>query len=98
LTRGERPDWNSDKESRRRLIAQNYRVIMLVGDDLSDFISEYRTPPLTRISEAAKYGHWGSKWFMLPNPMYGSWETSLYDFDAKLNAAEVSQRKLGHLR
>jgi predicted secreted acid phosphatase len=35
---------------------------------------------------------------MLPNPMYGSWEASLYDFDAKLNAAEVSQRKLGHLR
>jgi acid phosphatase len=98
LTRGERADWNSDKESRRRLIAQNYRVIMLVGDDLSDFISEYRTPPPTRISEAAKYGHWGSKWFMLPNPMYGSWEASLYDFDAKLNAAEVSQRKLGHLR
>jgi acid phosphatase len=98
LTRGERPDWNSDKESRRRLIARNYRVIMLVGDDLSDFISEYRIPPLTRISEAAKYSHWGSKWFMLPNPMYGSWEASLYDFDAKLNAEAVSQRKHQQLR
>ena len=98
LTRRERPDWSSDKESRRRFVAQSYRVIMLIGDDLSDFISEYRANAQARAAEAAKYSHWGSKWFMLPNPMYGSWEAALYEFNAKLNAAEISRRKFQQLR
>ena len=97
LTRGERPDWPSDKESRRRHIAQSYRVLLLVGDDLADFISEYRTPESTRWREAQKYNQWGTKWFMLPNPMYGSWESTLYDFNAELSTQEISQRKLKRL-
>ena len=97
LTRGERPDWPSDKESRRRHIAQSYRVLLLVGDDLADFISEYRTPEPTRLREAQKYNQWGTKWFMLPNPMYGSWESTLYDFNAELSREEVSQRKFKRL-
>ena len=97
LTRGERPDWPSDKESRRRHIAQSYRVLLLVGDDLADFISEYRTPEQTRLGEAQKYNQWGTKWFMLPNPMYGSWESTLYDFNPELSREEVSQRKFKRL-
>jgi len=97
LTRGERPDWPSDKESRRRHIAQSYRVLLLVGDDLADFISEYRTPEPTRLREAQKYSQWGTKWFMLPNPMYGSWESTLYDFNAELSREEISQRKFKRL-
>lgn len=97
LTRGERPDWGSDKESRRRHIAQSYRVLLLVGDDLADFISEYRTPEQVRTREAQRYDQWGRKWFMLPNPMYGSWEATLYNFDSDLSSNEVSQRKLKRL-
>lgn len=97
LSRYERPDWPSDKESRRRHIAQSYRVLLLVGDDLADFISEYRTPEQTRLREAQKYNQWGTKWFMLPNPMYGSWESTLYDFNLDLSREEVSQRKFKRL-
>ena len=97
LTRNERPDWPSDKESRRRYIAQSYRVLLLVGDDLADFISEYRTPEQTRLREAQRYNQWGTKWFMLPNPMYGSWESTLYDFNAGLSREEISQRKFKRL-
>jgi acid phosphatase len=98
LSRGERPDWSSDKESRRRHIAQSHRVLMLIGDDLADFISEYRTTPAQRTAAAVKHHAWGSKWFMLPNPMYGSWEASLYDFRNDLGSEEVSQRKFDQLR
>ncbi len=98
LTRRERPDWSSDKESRRRFVAQSYRVVMVIGDDLSDFLSEYRVPTQARMTEAKKYSYWGSKWFMLPNPMYGSWESSLYEFNSKLSAGEISRRKFEQLR
>jgi len=98
LCRSERADWGSDKESRRQFVAQSYRVLLLIGDDLSDFISDYRIAPELRVSAALTHGEWGTKWFMLPNPMYGSWEASLYDFRSDLSADEVSQQKFDKLR
>jgi len=98
LCRGERAEWGSDKESRRQFIAQSYRVLMLLGDDLGDFISDYRGTPEARTNAALKRSEWGVKWFMLPNPMYGSWEASLYDFRADLSRDEVSRQKFNKLR
>lgn len=98
LSQSERPDWETDKGSRRDFIAKSYRVLMLFGDDLADFISEYRTPAQVRMSEAMKHNEWGTKWFMLPNPMYGSWESTLYDFNSDLSMDEISRRKFQHLR
>lgn len=97
LCRGERPDWSSNKESRRLFVAQAYRVLMLIGDDLADFISEYRATPAERMSAALKHGEWGRKWFMLPNPMYGSWESSLYGFRTGLSTEAMSKEKLDKL-
>ncbi|HIL71418.1 MAG TPA: hypothetical protein EYG38_16410, partial [Verrucomicrobia bacterium] len=37
LMKNEFIDWGSDKTSRRTLIAQNYRVALLLGDSLGDF-------------------------------------------------------------
>src|SRR6185295_11372704 len=39
LTRHERPEWDSsDKTTRRQAVAARYRILLLVGDDLGDFI------------------------------------------------------------
>jgi predicted secreted acid phosphatase len=65
---------------------------------LANFISEYRTTPAQRTAAAVKHHTWGTKWFMLPNPMYGSWEASLYEFRNDLGSEEVSQRKFDQLR
>jgi acid phosphatase len=57
---------------------------MLIGDDLGDFVPCIRkrpytpcTDPATRESRDAlvrEYrDYWGSGWYMLPNPMHGSW-------------------------
>jgi 5'-nucleotidase (lipoprotein e(P4) family) len=98
LSQSERPDWGADKGSRRNFIAKSYRVLMLFGDDLADFISEYRNSTQARMSAAMKHNQWGTKWFMLPNPMYGSWELSLYDFNSDLSMDEISRRKFQQLR
>ena len=98
LSRNERPEWTADKTSRHNFIGQSYRIVMLIGDDLADFIPEYRATPQRRVDEALKHGEWGRKWFMLPNPMYGSWEASLYDFRPELNSEAISNRKLDQLR
>lgn len=73
--------WGSSKVSRRALVAKDYRVILLVGDQLGDFISleESTLDSQSRRKLAEKYSDmWGTKWFMLTNPMYGRWESSIY--------------------
>ncbi|MCB9830885.1 MAG: 5'-nucleotidase, lipoprotein e(P4) family [Planctomycetes bacterium] len=88
LLRGEQEDWGKDKSSRRAFVAANYRVIMLFGDDLGDFVSVTRWNPETKKDEAqdratrkalidAYAERLGRSWFVLPNPTYGSWTDAL---------------------
>lgn len=80
----EHPEWQKEKLVRREVIGKKYRVIMLLGDDLGDFIPCVRKSPVspcttagTRANRAAaieQHGHfWGNGWYILPNPMHGSW-------------------------
>jgi acid phosphatase len=76
LLRNEMAGWSSEKQSRRRHVAASYRVLMLFGDDLGDFIPNVKTGigPDERLGLARQHqGRWGTQWFMLPNPTYGSW-------------------------
>jgi acid phosphatase len=63
-----------DKVSRRKLVDAGYRVVALVGDTLTDFIDPSAVDPEQRLSLLEPYAAWwGERWFMLPNPSYGSW-------------------------
>jgi 5'-nucleotidase (lipoprotein e(P4) family) len=78
LLKGEREDWGSAKGTRRAEVASRYRIVMLVGDNLGDFTDEYKGDVAARakvIEATAPW--WGSRWIMIPNPMYGSWESAL---------------------
>jgi acid phosphatase len=68
LLRGERPEWAS-KTQRRAFIASNYRIVALVGDDLGDFVD----PRVFAGDRARLDWRFGVNWFVLPNPIYGSW-------------------------
>jgi 5'-nucleotidase (lipoprotein e(P4) family) len=97
--RGEKPEWGADKGSRRQEIASRYRILLLIGDDLGDFISGVRVSPDDRKRLVATYSdRWGERWIVLPNPMYGSWETSLYGNNGELSRTEQLRRKQEYLR
>lgn len=79
LLRGQRPEWAaSDKSSRRQLVAQTHRIVMLLGDDLGDFLPVERVQALREgradAQTNAAMAQFGRRWFIIPNPMYGSWE------------------------
>jgi acid phosphatase len=63
-----------DKTSRRDFVAAGHRVLLLFGDDLNDFTGASGKSVTERqaIADAAAQ-EWGTRWFVLPNPMYGSW-------------------------
>jgi 5'-nucleotidase (lipoprotein e(P4) family) len=74
LTKQERTNWDRDKTSRRVLIAGSYRVLLIVGDNLSDFVQPVGATRERRRATAMEHrAMWGEKWLMLPNPLYGGW-------------------------
>ncbi|MGW8194913.1 MAG: 5'-nucleotidase, lipoprotein e(P4) family [Desulforhopalus sp.] len=76
LLRGEQAGWSAEKASRRTLVAEKYRIIMLFGDDLGDFLPNVKKDitPEERAKLTADYTEkWGRAWYVLPNPSYGSW-------------------------
>jgi 5'-nucleotidase (lipoprotein e(P4) family) len=80
LLRNEKPEWAGDKVSRRQAVAATHRIVMLLGDDLQDFMSAEQAKAL-RAGDATAEARYtkllGQRWFMLANPMYGSWERAL---------------------
>ena len=79
LMRSAPADW--DKQSRREQVAKNYRVIQVIGDGLGDFMprTEHMTPEERRVASSSYMAYWGEKWFMLPNPVYGDWESAIFN-------------------
>ena len=79
LTRGERPEWQaSAKGPRRAHVAATHRVLLLIGDDLGDFIVDAAGTPEQRAARTAPQAEWwGRRWIMLPNPTYGSCERAI---------------------
>ena len=80
--------WNREKSTRRKHIADTHRVIMLIGDDLGDFLPCVRTKPYAPCTDKATAAGrmamvqehrylWGNGWYILPNPMHGSWTSAI---------------------
>ncbi len=98
LSNKERDNWTSAKKERRAHIAEDYRILMFFGDDLNDFISAKNISREERDEIVAEHkDKWGNRWFILPNPVYGSWENALYDFDDSLSPGQIDSVKKARL-
>lgn len=96
LLNNRRPE--SKKAYLRAEWSTRYRILLLIGDDLEDFVAGSRTDPQSRMALAMQHRQrWGRQWIVLPNPMYGAWDTSLYGHDYKLSREEELGIKLEHL-
>ncbi len=83
----------SDKSCRRQYVGKNYRVIMQFGDQLGDFIEIIGTTSQARREILNDYAQWiGARWFILPNPTYGSWEAAAIDNSE--NISDDARREL----
>lgn len=98
LTRGEKEQWKSDKTSRREHVAATHRVLMLFGDDLNDFANAREKNAAERDAiVTSRANWWGTRWFMIPNPMYGSWERAAIGI-SEGTPCELVQRKVEALK
>jgi 5'-nucleotidase (lipoprotein e(P4) family) len=73
---------SSEKETRRQTVADKHKIIMLLGDNLSDFTSLFDKQDTARRNQLVDSlkSSFGSRFIVFPNPMYGDWETKgLYE-------------------
>ncbi|WP_242219865.1 5'-nucleotidase, lipoprotein e(P4) family [Bacillus cereus group sp. BfR-BA-01380] len=87
------------KEKRRELVSQTHDIVLLFGDNLSDFIGfdGLSTQDRNKKVEELK-AQFGEKFIVFPNPMYGDWEGSLYNYDFKKTDAEKDKIRRDNLK
>jgi 5'-nucleotidase (lipoprotein e(P4) family) len=90
----------SCKENRRKKIEENYTIIMLIGDNLADFSNNYKE--LSQEDRAKQVGYdknaFGTKYIVLPNPMYGDWEAVYYDGDFSISDSLKIEKRMQALQ
>ena len=65
----------SSKEVRRNSVAENYDILMLIGDNLADFdqVFDNRGDDAGIGAVRNNKSRFGTDFIVLPNPMYGPW-------------------------
>lgn len=88
------------KESRRKTVADNHEIIMLLGDNLNDLSSIFEKKSIEgRFTETDKARtEFGSKYIVLPNPVYGAWESAIYDNKSNLSEEEKDSKRKSVLK
>lgn len=87
----------SSKKARRENVFEKYTVLLSIGDNLADFseIFESRNSNLGFGLVDSLKADFGTKYLIIPNPMYGEWENALYGYDFSLSeSARDSLRRL----
>ena len=72
----------SSKENRRKEIAKNYNIVLLLGDNLADFADIFDKKSEEGRSAAVKSSakNYRKKFIIIPNVGYGDWESSFYQY------------------
>ena len=77
---------DKSKESRRQIVQKDHKLVMLFGDNLLDFTDPKEATAESREALIEKHKD------DFPNPMYGSWEATIYNNNYK--ASDKAKDKL----
>ncbi len=90
----------STKTPRRDFVRdKNYRIVMLIGDNLNDFSDVFENKSVAdRFAETDKDKEiWGAKFIVLPNAMYGDWESAIYEYNRTLTETQKKEKRANAL-
>lgn len=80
----------SSKEPRENSIAETHTIVLLMGDNMNDFsfLFEKKTSDERDKVADSFAADFGNRFIVLPNPVYGDWESSLCHYNYGLTAAQ----------
>jgi 5'-nucleotidase (lipoprotein e(P4) family) len=87
--RRKEPRWESVQKGSASPDLPPLEIVMWLGDNIEDFPAwdqEKRT--------AGDFSDFGDRFFVIPNPMYGSWESAAFGGQWKLDSGARRQKKL----
>jgi 5'-nucleotidase (lipoprotein e(P4) family) len=64
--------------------------VLLIGDNLNDFSNLFEKKSSDEREKIVNNfsAQFGNRFIVLPNPVYGDWESSLYHYDYSLTMAQ----------
>lgn len=76
----------NSKEARRVSLSDKYHISLLFGDNLEDFSDVFEAKSNSGRATATDnlQKEFGKRFIVLPNSMYGEWETAIYQSDKKM--------------
>ncbi|MFR9241889.1 MAG: 5'-nucleotidase, lipoprotein e(P4) family [Clostridium baratii] len=91
---------DSDKAPRWNKIEEKYNLAMYCGDNLGDFPNGYYNKSNEErnkiVKEQSEY--FGSKYIVLPNPVYGDFENAIYSYNLNKTPSEKIQDRLNSIK
>ncbi len=77
----------SSKDARRAQVAAKYNVLLLFGDNLGDFEGIFDHQPTQKRDSLVQQqaADFGKRFIVLPNPVYGEWQSALIHYNYKAN-------------
>ena len=80
----------ASKETRRQKVGSRYRIALLIGDNLNDFNDDFSGKSIVdrKAQVDLERVEFGSRFIVIPNPMYGDWENAINDNKSRLTESE----------
>ncbi len=87
----------SSKDARRAAVMTDHEILLMIGDNLGDFdgIFDDRSENFGKNDVRKMKDEFGSRFIMLPNPMYGKWEGATFA-EGRLVEEEVLEKLRGY--
>ncbi len=83
----------SSKETRRENLSKTHEIVLLLGDNLSDFSAAFdkKTQSQRLENVISNQELFGKKFIVFPNSGYGDWEAALFDYKKDLTPKQKDQ-------
>jgi 5'-nucleotidase (lipoprotein e(P4) family) len=92
---------SSSKGPRLQVVSANYRILLLMGDNLNDFAEVFENSKTveSRLEAVERNkAQFGTRFIVLPDPMYGDWESAIYGYNTKLTEEEKAAKRKSALK
>jgi len=88
------------KKARREEVSKNHEIVMLFGDNLADFTELFDKKSVEKRNELVTdlQAKFGDAFIILPNALYGEWESSLFEYKYDYTEAQKDSIRMGMLQ
>jgi 5'-nucleotidase (lipoprotein e(P4) family) len=88
------------KKARREMVSKEHKIIMLFGDNLADFTELFDKKSVENRNKTVDslQSQFGDIFIVLPNVLYGEWESSLFEYKYDFTEAQKDSIRMNWIK